>query len=101
MLGGISRPCRYREAGTAPRSHEESWHPVTADFEVGDFVEWDVFRGKDRGVVSAITENRIYVRNRRRRTRGRGAGKVYDCEFWWARHEIGRLRLVRIGGTAP
>lgn len=61
---------------------------------VGDDVEWDVFRGMDRGKVSAITEQRDYVRNQRIRTKGRGAGTSYDCEFWWDAHELDLLRRV-------
>lgn len=56
---------------------------------VGDTVEWDVSHGTDRGIVSAITETRIYVRNQRR-----GTGKVYNCEFWWDAHEVHKLRRV-------
>jgi|SRR6185436_11364292 len=41
---------------------------------IGDEVEWDMFRGTDRGKVYAITGKRVFVRNQRIRTRGRGAG---------------------------
>jgi hypothetical protein len=64
------------------------------DFAIGDLVEWDMFRGVDRGTVSSITETRVYVRNQRVRTRGKGTGQSYDCEFWWDAHELGRLRKI-------
>jgi len=64
------------------------------DLVVGDEVEWDMFRGTDRGRVSMITDKRVFVRNQRIRTRGKGAGTTYDCEFWWDAHEVDRLRKV-------
>lgn len=66
---------------------------------IGDIVEWDIRTGGvDRGVVSSITESRVYVRNQRVGTRGRNTGKVYDCEFWWAVDEVGELRIVPLVG---
>jgi hypothetical protein len=67
---------------------------VRTDIAVGDLVEWDVFRGIDCGVISAITETRVYVRNQRRGSRGRAANKIYNCEFWWDAHEVHRLRRI-------
>jgi hypothetical protein len=66
-----------------------------SDFNVGDLVEWSVWHGNDgieRGVVSSITERKVYVRTQRVRLRGRGAGKVYDCEFYWRIDELAVLR---------
>jgi hypothetical protein len=67
---------------------------MIAGFTVGDRVEWDMFRGVDQGIVSSITETRVYVRNQRLRTRGKGAGQLYDCEFWWDARELDRLRIA-------
>lgn len=67
---------------------------VCHDFAVGELVEWDMFRGTDRGRVSALTETRVYVRNQRHGTRGRAINKVYNCEFWWDSHEVHLLRKI-------
>lgn len=70
------------------------------DLRVGDIVEWDMFRGTDRGTVSKITETRIYVRNQRTNQRGRRVTR--DCEFWWEVHEVDQLRrLTTPASTSP
>lgn len=67
---------------------------LRTDLSVGDHVEWDMFRGTDRGCVSRITVTRIWVRNQRRGTRGRAMNKIYNCEFWWDAHEVHLLRRI-------
>lgn len=67
----------------------------SSGLQEGDSVEWNMRSGGiDCGVVSAVTESRVYVKNQRRRTKGRGAGELYDCEFWWDACELGELRKV-------